>query len=130
VIEIQVQVALNGPQDLPFLEGSLRGDICTEPGTTWRVIGGLSPAIPPYKRSHFDQTSLQIWAERGPLEIDPTAAKAAGAAPGGCANAIYILGSYWNPGLYRGVYLFPPISGIGDIKGHQTLFKGWQPCSA
>lgn len=127
VIEIQVLVALRGvaAHDLPILEGSLGGDICSAPGTTWRVTGGTSPDIPSYKRSRFEDELLYIYAERGPLESTEAEALAA---QGNCAQAVTIIGFYLNPGLYRGFYLFQ--DDLSGFKSHETLFKGWQPCGS
>jgi hypothetical protein len=71
---------------------------------------------------------LSIYAERGPLGSNE--AEAVGGNPGGCADAMMIVGWHVDPGLYRGFYAFLPISSIFDFKPCNTLFKGWQQCWA
>jgi hypothetical protein len=112
VIEIQVVIDLiRGPLPYVVLDGSLRGDIFTPPGTAWRMTAGS-----------LDASSLFFAGELGPLEIDPGATEASHLASG--ASSILIVGIGKGPLTYPGLLGFSAFPSIP----HTMLFKGWQAC--
>jgi hypothetical protein len=110
VFQIQLTVNVNS---YPFvvLEGSIGGDICRDPGTSWIVTDGL---FGPY---------LSIEARRMLLANAPAEAEAL--LIGACSQTLSISGDFQAPDSYAGVYGFD-----GDTSefAHTTLFKGWQAC--
>jgi hypothetical protein len=113
VIEIQVVVDLiRGLLPYVVLDGSLRGDIFTPPGTAWRVTAGS-----------FDGLSLFFVGELGPLEIDPGTTDAPNLTNG--ASSIDIVGIGKAPLTYPGLLGFSAFPSIP----HTALFKGWQACA-
>lgn len=113
VIEIQVVVDLvRGLLPYVVLDGSLRGDIFTPPGTAWRMTAGS-----------LNASSLFFAGELGPLEIDPGATEASNLASG--ASSILIIGIGKGPQTYPGRLGFSAFPSIP----HTTLFKGWQGCA-
>ncbi len=119
VIDIQAVVDLN---TYPFvvLEGSIRGNLYTAPGTGWKVTSGYFGT--PNSRYPF---SLFIEAEASPLGNAATAARPV--LPAGTVHQkISIVCALSElPNAFPG-YFF--LDDEAAFFGCTVLFKGWQPC--
>jgi hypothetical protein len=115
VIQIQVEVDLNSrTHQSPFaiLQGSLRGDICTDPVVEqWTVVEG------------YFGDNLFIVAERTPLTNKPPEIRAVH----GCAQSIAMIGFSMTPACYPGIFGYDN-QNVFSWPRCNILFKGWQAC--
>jgi hypothetical protein len=119
---VQIQLLLN-PNVSPWVlvGGSIRGDICTDPGNGWKVVNGL---LDP------QDGSLDIVAQQSPLVDDPAAAEDVvnPVHHGPCHHAllIFVRPLPYLPLAYEGNFFFAD-QGL-HFQPCILLFKGWNAC--